>query len=295
MHKNIKNTRYILEYIFVKFIIVIILIIGYKKSSNLGSFLFRKIGKLHSSHKLAKKNIKNSFSNLTEIDINSILDKMWDNIGRTLFECVHINKFNKKDFQKYVEIDENSIRIIQKIKNNNKAVIFHGAHIGNWELIPSYIKEVFDIDMNCVYRPMNNRFLNKIINNIRLPNMIPKNNQGNKIIIKKIRNNQHIAVVNDQKDRKGKVIIFLGRKALTNTSVAKLAVKYNIPIVPIKTIRLNNFKFKIEINDIIQHNINYTSFEDEILFLTKSVNRVLEQWITQNISQWFWVHNRWKL
>jgi len=81
-----KIIRYFLEFILVIFFFLIFKIIGLKLSSNLGEIIGKYFGPLFRKKTIAKKNILIAFPSLSEISINEMIDRMWQNIGRIFDE-----------------------------------------------------------------------------------------------------------------------------------------------------------------------------------------------------------------
>ena len=68
-----------------------------------------------------------------------------------------------------------------------------------------------------------------------------------------------------------------------------MQLKYGLGIIPVFIERSESHKFKIKFLSEIKPN----NFKDK-LELTKELNKILEEMITQNPNQWIWTHNRWK-
>ena len=93
----------------------------------------------------------------------------------------------------------------------------------------------------------------------------------------------------DQRVSEGEKSNFFGQDAFTTTIPAQLVKKFGCKIVPIHIERYNNFYFKMKVEEPINYNKDSTI--DEI---TLSLNKLLENMILKNPSQWIWSHNRWK-
>ena len=92
----------------------------------------------------------------------------------------------------------------------------------------------------------------------------------------------------DQKDSAGKNINFFNKKVKTQIGFLKIARKFNLPIIPIKNLRLENGKIELSFLEPIFHNnkdINDSKMMEKIHIL-------IENWIISNPSQWFWQHKR---
>lgn len=290
----IKKIRYFFELIAVRIAFFIFTILGLKNASNLGSFLTRKIGKLMSVHKLARDNMKKSLPDLSDVQIESHLNDMWDNLGRIVGEFIHCCRFSKSQIIKYTQEDASTLKNIENIKKNHNGGIIFSAHTGNWEVGPKFLS-YHGLNVKAVYRPLNNQAVEKLTSKIRNIDLIPKTTQGNKQIISEIKKGTYIIIMADQKISNGVDVPFFHDKALTTPSIAKLALKYDIPLIPTRIVRLGKeFKFRIDVEEPIKFKKEKIINDEHIFSLTKKINEKLESWIRQYPSQWFWVHNRWK-
>jgi KDO2-lipid IV(A) lauroyltransferase len=149
------------------------------------------------------------------------------------------------------------------------------------------------IPLATIYRPLNNPFLNPLMEFMRkkfiCKNQIKKGMNGVRDAIEFIKKKYSIALMIDQRVSEGKKINFFGKPALTTTLPAQLSLKYNLGIVPVFIERIEEHKFKIQ----FQKELNPKNYVDKI-DLTKELNKILEKMIISNPNQWIWTHNRWK-
>jgi Kdo2-lipid IVA lauroyltransferase/acyltransferase len=286
--------RYFLELIAVKSLFILFSILGIKNSGNFGSLITRFIGKKIAVNNLARNNLKAALPNLQKLQINQIINDMWDNLGRIGAEFTHICKLSQKELVKYITIDKKTANNINHIKKHYNGGIIISAHIGNWEIGPKFFLH-HGIKVKSIYRELNNSMVNDITAKARNIDLIAKNSQGNKQIITELKKGNYIIIMVDQKITGGLDIPFFHKNALTSPSPAKLALKYNVPLIPTRIIRDGKkFKFNIEIDNIIEPEKEGENNSKTILKITKKLNKIVESWIRQYPSQWFWVHDRWK-
>lgn len=290
----IKKIRYLSEALIVKFAMWFFEALGPKNSANLGSFLARLIGKRHSTHELAKQNISKALPNLSEQECEVILNNMWDNLGRVVGEYVHVVKSTpQKLVEKYIVFDKASRANIEFLKQNKKGGIIFSAHTGNWEIGPKIFMNE-GLDVGTVYRPLNNPYVEKMTSSIRGSKLIAKSSKGGRQIIDTIQNGGYVMIMADQKISEGEPIKFFHQDALTTTSMARIALKYDIPLIPVRSIRIDHIsKFMAEVEKPLDFQKSGNLNED-VKNLTRLINCKLEEWITQYPAQWFWVHDRWK-
>ena len=282
--------KYFFQFIIVIFIFSIFKILGLKISSYIGGKLFQFIGPIFRSKKLIQKNIIRAFPDIDEINLNKITTSMWNNYGRVFAEYMFIKKF------RYQKQNENIIiegrEILKDIKKNNQKVVFISGHFSNFELMAMEIEKV-GINLAAIYRPLNNIFLNFIMEKIRkkyiCQNQIKKGIGGVKELLKLYKKGYSTALMIDQRVSEGIKATFFNEEAFTTTIPAQLVKKFNTPVVPIFIERFDNIKFKMIVHKPLIFSDN-VSIED----ITLKLNQILEKMILENPEEWIWSHNRWK-
>ena len=282
-----KILKYFLQFLFVIILFLIFKIIGLKYSSKLSGNIFSFLGPFFRSNKICHKNLIFAFPDLNEYERQKILKNMWLNYGKIFSEYLFINKLKTADNL----IIKNQV-ILEKIKKRKEPVIFISGHFNNFELMAMHL-ERSGIDVAAIYRPLNNIFLNPIMEYIRkkyiCKKQIKKGISGTKEILKQYKNGTSIALMIDQRVSEGIKSNFFGHEALTTTIPAQFVKKFNTKIVPVYIERSEDDKFHLEILEEITFSKNETL--DDI---TANLNKVLENMIKKNADQWIWTHNRWK-
>tara|TARA_Y100000816_G_scaffold289571_1_gene276297 strand:+ start:3082 stop:3945 length:864 start_codon:yes stop_codon:yes gene_type:complete len=285
------NLKYFAQFLGIIILLIIYKILGLKYSSILSGKILKILGPVFRSNNICHSNLAIAFPDLNKDEKEKIIKDMWNNYGKILAEYMYIKKFrNSETFSKNIIIKNQEI--LEKIKSDSKPVIFVSGHFNNFELMAMHI-EKSGIDVAAIYRPLNNKFLNPIMKNIRVKyickKQIKKGISGTKEILKYFKNGTSVALMIDQRVSQGINSNFFNRKALTTTIPAQFVKKYGAKIVPIYIERLKGSKFQIEINKSIEFSKN-----DSIETITENLNYVIENMIKKNPSQWIWTHNRWK-
>jgi KDO2-lipid IV(A) lauroyltransferase len=285
-----KIIKYFFQFLFVIILFSIFKILGLSMSSSLGGKLFEKIGPFFRSKKLIHSNLKKAFPNINLDDLNKTTKLMWNNYGRVFAEYMFIKHFRQDTSNKNIKIEGQEI--LETIKKKNKSVVFISGHLSNFELMAMHI-EKSGIKLSAIYRPLNNIFLNKIMERIRKKYIckyqIKKGIGGMKKLIQLKKFNYSSALMIDQRVSQGIRSSFFNQKALTTTIPAQLVKKFNVPVVPIFIERMNNTSFKM----IIKNPIIFDK-EETTQNITDKLNLVLEKMIVYKPEQWIWSHNRWK-
>ena len=286
-----KIIKYFLQFVLIIILFFIFKLIGYKNASNLGSQIGKIFGKFIRSDKIIKKNLS-IIENDSDFKIDNkdkIVKKVFSNYGRILAEYVHLSKF-KGPLKKYVTL--NGENFLRDIKQNKKNVVFISGHFNNFELMAMFI-DAYGINVSAIYRPLNNIFLNKIMEKIRTDhickNQIKKGISGTRKLITFLKKNFSVALMIDQRVSEGIRSDFFGTPAFTTTIPAQIIKKFNCEIVPVHIERYDDIKFNLTFDKPIKFDEN-TSTEE----ITLKLNKILEIMVLKDPSQWILTHNRWK-
>ena len=286
-----KIINYFLQYLLIKLFFLICKIIGYKKASNLGKLVGEKVGPYLKSKKIIKNNINRILPNATKEDVNLIVKKMWGNYGRILSEYVFIKDFKEGNLEKYVNVIGSEY--LNDIRKKNIPVVFVSGHFNNFELMAMVIQKE-GVNLGAIYRPLNNFFLNKTMEKIRIKHIckiqIKKGLSGIREILNLFKKNVSIALMIDQRVTEGIKSNFFNREAFTTTIPAQLVKKFNCPVVSIYIERIEKYNFKLIINKPI-----YFTKDESLEQITEKLNYILEKMVLKNPEQWILTHNRWKL
>ncbi len=284
----IKPIIYFIQSIFVYLSLIIAKLIGLKLSRKVFSYFFVKFASRFRSKKLIENNLKNLSNKELNLEKDKIIHSMWSNYGMTFIEYIFLNRFKKYNSHISIKGESNLDNVMKK----KKPVIFVSGHFANYELMSMEITKK-NIKLATIYRPLNNYFINPIMEYLRrkyvCKNQIKKGVNGVRKALEYINGGYSIALMIDQRVSEGEKINFFNKPALTTTLPAQLAIKFNLSIIPVFIERVNHNFFNLEFQDEIKP----MEYDDKIK-LSERLNSVLENMIVRNPYQWIWTHNRWK-
>ena len=283
-----KIFKYFLQSIFIYLFFLIGRLLGLKASRKLFASLFSLIGPFFKSKTIVKRNLNILSQTISELNEKKITKNMWENYGKTFIEYIYLDFFRNNTSHMHIMNSD----ILTEILKENKSVIFVSGHFANFELMSMEITKK-NISLATIYRPLNNFFLNPLMEYLRkkyvCSNQIKKGVNGVREAIEYIKNDYSIALMVDQRVSEGEKINFFGKPALTTTLPAKLSLKFGLDIIPVYIQREKNNNFKIE----FKKRIRPENFKND-LEITQEVNNIIEKMIIDNPDQWIWSHNRWK-
>ena len=285
-----KLIKYFIQFLIIITLFLLFKILGLKISSYISNKLVSIVGPFFRSKDLIKTNILKAFPNLNDKEIAKVSNEMWGNYGRILAEYIFIKNFRNSYLKNNIQIEGQEI--LDKINANNETVIFVSGHFNNFELMAMCI-EKSGINLAAVYRPLNNRFLNYIMEKIRkkyiCKKQIKKGISGTKKLLSCFKSGSSIALMIDQRVSQGIKTNLFGQVAFTTTIPAQFVKKFKCKVVPVYIERVDETYFKLKIHKPLIY-----SNDETIDSITQNLNFILEKMILQNPSQWIWSHNRWK-
>lgn len=293
--KELADFIYKLQAFGLKILEKLFLLIGLKWSSFISGLILVIIGPLTPPTFLAMRNLKKVFPELTFFQRFKIMLGMWNNLGKNIAEFVLINNISFEEFEKYINIDDETKENLKKIKNSKEGELIFTAHFGNWEIF-TRVFEYLNVPASGVYRPLNNKYVDEIILKYRKRNeaeLIPKGPSGVMKLVRSLKEGRKILMLVDQRLSSGLNVKFLNNDAKTTDSVATFALKYNRKVYSAVVFRRSFssfFDIKVEEFDVV----NTGNLKEDIEATTIKINEKIEEWIRLKPEQWFWVHNRWK-
>ena len=286
--QKLKNIVDISSTLFFKLMLWILSFLPYRYRINFGSSFFSMfIAPLLGNSKRINHNFSIVMPNLTNPEKKRLIQSINKNIGRTIFELFSPDDFS--DFASKAKITGPGFAKLKLANDLNKPIILVSGHYGNYDVVRAKLRYE-NIQVGALYKPMQNRYFNKLylakISKIGRP-LFPRGRKGMSEMVNFLKKGNCIAVLFDQVMGRGEPLSFFGKTAYTATSVAKMAVKYDALLIPFFAERgANGLNFELHFDEPILHS--------EPGKMTQQLNDLLEGRIRTKMDQWLWTHKRWK-
>lgn len=260
-------------------------------ASGMCGWLFRRLGPLTSTHRLARHNILLAFPDADAAWRRRVLFDQWESVGRTFAEFPLMDRIRPSTGR--VEL-VNGERL-RDIARNNEPVVFVSGHFSNWEVMPAAI---VDSGVNCqmTYRPTNNPYVDRRIKESRFRYGVrlfaPKGGDGAKELLEGLGKGESVALMNDQKFNRGISAMFFGRPVMTAPGPTRLALRFGVALQPMSVQRIRGARFRVVVHDpiVLEKTGDRTA---DIAAGVRRVNQFMEERIRERPEEWFWVHRRW--
>lgn len=260
-------------------------------ASDLGGRLGRSIGPLVPRTRAARRNVAAAFPDMVDSEIDRLVRAMWDNLGRTAFEYAHLDRIPLLTADSPVEVV--GAEHIETLRSDDAPGLLFSAHLGNWELLGP-VSAALGLPIHLVYRaPSNPRA--QWLYDIRRSGpaeKIPKGPAGAKLALHHLRKGHHLGMLVDQKMNDGIAVPFLGRPAMTAPALAELALRFDCPVLPARSVRLGGYRFRVQIEPPFRFARSGDRAADVLAAMAR-VNAIIEGWIRETPEQWLWLHRRW--
>jgi|GEM_PF-1051996 len=257
------------------------------------AFVARTLGPCLPVSRVALENLRAAFPENSALQNHHILRDCWDNLGRVVAEFPHVPKLLKDPKNFRVE----NADILESVLAQKKACIFFTAHMANWEIgYVDFLRR--HLNINLIASRHNNPLIEWLLMRGRSKQsitMISRTVEGSKQLLRAIQNQELIGALLDQYASDGAFLPFFQRPAKTTLALARMAVRYDLPFLPIQVRRCGKkSQFMVTFMPPLESDATL-SLQEKAADLMRQANQCMETWIRQEPGQWLWLHKRWKV
>jgi KDO2-lipid IV(A) lauroyltransferase len=245
--------------------------------------------------KVVEENLSHAFPDLTVDGRKRLARGMWEHLFLLVLEVAHTpRKIHETNWRDYVKLTNEDMLV--KLLFQERPLLITTAHQGNFE-VGGYVLGILGFPTFTVARTLDNPYIDRFLNQFRSRTgqfIIPKNG-GYDQIETVLSNNGTMTFLADQyAGGKGCWIKFFNRPASAYKAIALLSLEHNAVVAVSASTRMDR--------PMHFHLHNYAMFDpldkDNAMCSVKDITQWyssrLEELITMNPEQYWWVHRRWK-
>ncbi len=216
------------------------------------------------------------------------------NFGRAFCELAKIDAIRARHHELFqIEGGEH----LEEVLGAGRGCIAVTGHIGNWELLASYFAWQ-GVRVSAIARRLYVPQLNRMIVDWRqrqgVETILRESSNSARAILRVLKSNGILAMLIDQDTHVPSISVpFFGRLARTPVAAATLAVRRNLPTVPVFIQRNGELGWRIRVQAPLYPNLELPPAQ-RVRELTVALNRALEEQIRSNPAEWVWWHRRWR-
>lgn len=262
------------------------------RASAAGRWLGRAIGPIMSkkSQKM-RDNLRIAFPDKTDKEISNLVVDIWGNSGSVLAEYPHLN-YLSDPANGHLKLE--ILEPVETYSNPEKPAVFVSAHLSNWEMAASGVSQ-FGIKFISLYSPLHNAWLDQLLKDSRQAlgcELLPRD-VSMRPLVRALGEKRSVAMVVDRRVDEGELVPFFGCGKISSTLPAKLALKYNCPLIPVRTKRISGASFKVIFYPPVVPRNPGESEIDQTIDMMAQVHQYFEQWIREDPGEWFCSKRLW--
>ncbi|MBK9284226.1 MAG: lysophospholipid acyltransferase family protein [Sphingobacteriaceae bacterium] len=245
--------------------------------------------------KVVLSNLKNSFPEKSESEINKIAKDFYLHFCDVILETLKLLTLPKEKFKVHFKFDDAAIQLFNSFESKNQSMIGVMGHCGNWEwgaiAYPTQFKQL----ITGVYHPLSNKNVDALMLHLRSRyggNIIPMQRVYKEILTLKQKGIPTLlGLIADQTPPPESAYwtTFLNQDTPVFNGTEKIARKFNYPViyVPIHKIKRGYY---------VMSAVLITDKPADMAegLITELHTRALEKNIREQPHIWLWSHRRWK-
>ncbi len=242
----------------------------------------------------ASHNMRHAFPEMRQSEIDRNVREVFCHLGVSGIEMLRLDMFKgKEDLERYFTFS--GLEHLQQAYAEGQGALLLSGHIGFWE-VGTFFLPLLGFPADFVAKRMKNPYVDRYFEKLREAGggKCLESKKGARRILRSLSKNRGVAVLLDQHISRNEAVRvdFFNRPAYTTPIITQIAMKQGTPIVPVFVYRTKDYRYEVVVEPMIQ-------FENEpgdeaVLSNTAVLNDIIEQAVRKDITQWFWVHRRWR-
>ena len=274
-------------------------LIDCERSANALAWAMGKLGPRLRGHRLARAQLNASFPDKNAKEIDTILDGVWDNIGRVAAEYAHLRTLWDFDPARpdagRIIIDPVVVERLQTLGQSRVPALMFGSHQANWELL-GLAARAYGRDIVLVYREPKVAAIADEIVRLRgsgVAGLIAAGPDTPLRIRNELKQNRLVGMLVDQYDARGVDVVFFGRTCKVSATLGRMARLADCPLHGARVVRLPDRRYRLEMTDPITPPHDHEGRVD-VAATMQMVTTMIEGWVREHPEQWMWTHRRWR-
>ncbi len=245
--------------------------------------------------KITLSNLDTAFgSSLSSGERVALGRKCYRTLALSAMEMADLAGYSEAEVREVCSID--GLELLEEALAKQKGVVLVTGHFGNWELLAASFS-ARGIPLTAVAARMKNPRVNDWIRDLRERfgmELIRSGKASGRRALKALKAGRVLLLLIDQNARRnGAFIRFFDILASTRTGAATLAQRTGSPIIPCRIDRKECGHHTIIVHKPLSAPPRGGG-EEAVLEKMQEISTILEGWIREDPSGWFWPHRRFK-
>jgi KDO2-lipid IV(A) lauroyltransferase len=297
-HKVRRASLDYLVYLVVRSLVAFAQMLSIEQSYSLARFLGWLLYHADKRHRqVGLDNLKHAYGDaMSGEERDQVVRGVYRHFCTMLIEILHLpRKLHLTNWRDWFVLEGHG-HLLDLFMSGKRPLIFLTGHYGNWEMA-GYVFGMFGFPTVAVARTLDNPYLERFLRSFRQrtgQELIPKTG-GFDQMVDVLKNNRALSFLADQDaGQRGLFVDFFGRPASTHKAIALLAIEHQAPVIVGVARRIGpGFRYEFFCEDVIDP-ATLEGTADDVRLLTERYTSALERLIRQDLTQYLWLHRRWK-
>ena len=279
------------EGFFLKILVQLVRRMSLERAARVAHCIFRNLAPVFPFTKKIRRNLSVAFPHLSEQEIEKLARQTSGNLGIAAVELILCERIWAQREQRIEFVMEDGVDLADY---SGRPVVLVTGHIGAWQ-ISSFVAEFYNLRITSVFAPEANPYLRDGIANLRaaLPFTFVPRDGCMRALAKELKRGNVIGLASDTRLDGGDSLSFFGVPAPSNTTAARLALRYNCDFIPVRAERLPGMNFRITVGRPIRPDNPAATAAAQAGQMTQRLLDLFETWIRDVPDQWMCFGRRW--
>ena len=280
-----------LELFVVKFFVWFIRSMSPERAARVAHFIFRNLAPVLPFTAKIRANLGVAFPHASDLELRKLTVKTCGNLGIAVVDIILSQRIWTEREQRIEFVMEEGVDLANY---KSRPVVLVTGHIGAWQLA-AFVAECYDLRVTSVFAPEKNPYVRDYVANLRaqLPFTFISRDGCMRALAKELKQGNVLGLASDTRMDGGDLLSFFGVQTPSNTSLARLALRYNCDFIPVRAERLPGMRIRITAHRPIRSDNPDASDAEQARQMTQSMLDHFEAWIRDAPDQWMCFGRRW--
>ncbi|MES1940362.1 Lipid A biosynthesis acyltransferase [Salinisphaera sp. T5B8] len=278
------------EYAFIATLINTLRCLPLRVSARVAGGLFAFVGPFSARAAKVRKNFMVVAPQASSAELDRLMRASFRHLGVAVAELVSLARI-WRDRDKRIEF---TLAPGAVTPSPERRTVFVTAHLSAWQLTP-LVGPYYGVTVPVIYAPEDNPYVDRKFASLRraFGGPLVSRDGGIKALMRALDKGQSIGLTADTRMDAGDMLPFFGEDAPTNTAPARLALRYECDMVPVRAERLPGARYRITVYPPIRPRDSDASRAAQARDMIVQLAGHFERWISATPGQWLCLKRRW--
>lgn len=262
-----------------------------RSAAGLAAGLFGLVGPAGPQGEKVRRNLRIVFPRCNDTELRRLTRATFRHMGVATAELVHARHVIAARETRIEMLTEDAA--IPPLRPGAPAVIVT-AHVGAWQYV-AMLGQLAGVRLTSLYAPELNPLVRPLFLDLReaMGCRWLSRDDSAKPLLRELAAGNCVGFATDTRFDQGRMVSFCGHEAMTNTAAARLALRYNCPLITVRCDRLPGERYRMVLTRLISPDPACASADEQALGMTREMNLEFERWIRETPGQWVCMKRRW--